>query len=439
VLGRGAEGGEAVSEPTTIDEREPAAVTADAAWRATAAAGAALLAGLVLVLVRDVPGGLAAALLVAGLVIGAFVLVPRAVESVPRRPGLLLVGLALVVLAAWFASRVVGVPLDRVRELPGGSYLAGLARLSESSFWPFVLTVVTAVGGLVLIADALRVRLARRAAAHRAPWQELVAEPEPLGFPWRAVAGVLLVGWSAVLGVGLVGQYVADRPGLMVLAFALGVVGIAVVVGVPLLIAGVARTEQEDEGRARDAERQRFAAHLHDSVLQTLALVQRQAHDPAAVTKLARRQEHALRAWMAGESDLLSGTLAAALRDVVAEVEDEASITVELSTIGDRPVDAAGEVLVAATREALRNAARHGGGAPVFVFAELSPGAAAVFVRDEGPGFVPGDVPTERRGIRDAIVGRMAAVGGRATIDSAPGEGTEVALRLDGPAAGGGR
>ena len=89
---------------------------------------------------------------------------------------------------------------------------------------------------------------------------------------------------------------------------------------------------------------------------------------------------------------------------------------------------------MAAAREALRNALRHGDGAPVFVFAEVTPDRAEVFVRDEGPGFAMDDVPTERRGVRDAIVGRMAAAGGRATIDSAPGEGTEVALRLGGAA-----
>ena len=130
----------------------------------------------------------------------------------------------------------------------------------------------------------------------------------------------------------------------------------------------------------------------------------------------------------------MSDTLVAALRDVVAEVEDEQAITVELTAIGDRPIDLAGEALVAAAREALRNAARYAGGAPVVVFAELNASGVEVFVRDDGAGFDPETIPTERRGIRDAIVGRMAAAGGSATVESAPGEGTEVALRL-GPAA----
>jgi signal transduction histidine kinase len=133
---------------------------------------------------------------------------------------------------------------------------------------------------------------------------------------------------------------------------------------------------------------------------------------------------------MAGEAELLSDTIVAALRDAVATVEDEHGITVELTAIGDRPLDPRGEALVAAAREALRNAARHAEGAPVFVFAELSAGNVEVFIRDEGPGFDAGAVPPERRGIRDAIIGRMASAGVVATVESFAGEGTEVALRL---------
>jgi signal transduction histidine kinase len=133
---------------------------------------------------------------------------------------------------------------------------------------------------------------------------------------------------------------------------------------------------------------------------------------------------------MAGEAELLSETLGAALRDAVAEVEDEEGIAIEHSIIGDRPIDPAGEALAAAAREALRNSARHAAGAAVYVFAEIGPQGVEVFVRDEGPGFVFDDVPSERRGLRDAVIGRMAAIGGSAVIESAPGEGTEVALRL---------
>ena len=174
---------------------------------------------------------------------------------------------------------------------------------------------------------------------------------------------------------------------LQVVVTLLVVGGAVVAIGTPILIASLTRIDRDQAGRAREDERQRFAAHLHDSVLQTLALVQRQADDPAAVVRLARRQEHALRAWMAGEAELTSETLGAALREVVAAVEDEHGATFEVSIIGERPLDAAGEALAAAAREALRNACVHAPGAAVFVFAELSSEHAEVFVRDDGPGF----------------------------------------------------
>ena len=115
---------------------------------------------------------------------------------------------------------------------------------------------------------------------------------------------------------------------------------------------------------------------------------------------------------------------------MVAAVEDEHGVTVETTILGDRPLDREGEALASALREALRNAARHARGAPAFVFAQLGPAGAEAFVRDEGAGFDLAAVPAERRGVRDAIVGRMAAAGGRATVESAPGEGTEVTLRI---------
>jgi signal transduction histidine kinase len=246
--------------------------------------------------------------------------------------------------------------------------------------------------------------------------------------PWRALGGLALVMLSLFLGFGYIG---ASSSGLMSLALLLVLGGgAAAIIAVPLIIAGMARSDRARLTNAREDERRRVAAHLHDSVLQTLALVQRQAHDPAAVARLARRQEHELRAWMAGEVELGAETLGAALRKAVAEVEDDYDAVIELTILGERALDRSTEALAAAAREALRNAARHAPGVPIFVFAQASPDGAEVFVRDEGPGFEPAAVPTERRGVRDSIVGRMAAVGGSAVVDSRPGEGTEVALRI---------
>lgn len=381
-----------------------AGVTADPAWRATALGGGAMVCGLALALSDVVWMRAAVAVALAGAVVAAFVLAPRALAAIQRRPSLLVVGAALLAAATWFLFGAVW---------PMGSLSRAAGDVARARLWPLLLMAVTATGGVILIADALRVRRGSR-------WRAITDGAAP--FPWAAVVGVLLVGWSASLGIGLAAPYVGRDPLRLLVVLIMAGAGIAVIVGTPLLIASFAR--------AREADRTRFAAHLHDSVLQTLALVQRQASDPEAVTRLARRQEHALRAWMAGEAELTSATLVGALHEVVDTVEDEAGVAVELTALGDRPLDARGEALVAAAREALRNAARHGGGAPVVVFAQIDGGGAEVFVRDSGPGFVVDDVPAERRGIRDAIVGRMAAAGGRATVESVPGEGTEVALTL---------
>ena len=404
------------------------ALLTDPVWRATAVAGLAQLGGLAVALSPGSHAVPAVAVAVAGVVIGAFVLAPQALAILHRHPRSIVLGAVALVGLLWVALGLTGFGV-----VGGLGYAPGLEALwsiAHARLLPLALMTLAAIGGLVLIADALRARRGHTRGA-RAPWRQLTGERDagPI-FPWRAVAGVLLVGWAAFLGIGIAGPVVAGSGYMQILVLVVVAGGAAIVIGTPLLIASLTRVDSDHAGSAREDERQRFAAHLHDSVLQTLALVQRQAHDPVAVARLARRQEQSLRAWMAGETQLLGETLGAALRDVVAEVEDEQGITVELTAIGDRALDPAAEALVAATREALRNAARHAGGAGVVVFAEISAAAADVFVRDEGDGFDPDAVAAERRGIRDAIVGRMASVGGRATIESAPGEGTEVALRI---------
>ena len=398
----------------------------DPVWRATAIAGIALLGGLSLALAAPSHALPAVAASLLGVAAGIVVLGRPAATATFRHPVLV----AVAAIALLVALRIVGLDNRVVSSVPGLQAVSSLWGAGRGPVWTLALMALAATGGLVLIADALRIRLGL-AQARQAPWQQLTDGPsESPGIPWRAVAGVALIGWVAFLGVGLAGPYVGGNGVLQVVVTVLVVGGAVVAIGTPILIGSLARIDRDQAGRAREDERQRFAAHLHDSVLQTLALVQRQADDPAAVVRLARRQEHALRAWMAGEAELTSDTLGAALREVVAAVEDEHGATFEVSIIGERPLDATGEALAAAAREALRNACAHALGAAVFVFAELSSEQAEVFVRDDGPGFDPEAVPAERRGIRDALVGRMAAVGGSATIDAVPGGGTEVALRI---------
>jgi signal transduction histidine kinase len=386
----------------------------DPAWRATALAGVALCAALALALAADSGSARAVALALAAgaLPLVVAVLGPGAVRAL-RGTG----GRALVL------------------AIPAGLVLLLLLRLlllgGHGGFALLGSTLLLALCGLVLVGSDLRQRARGAAArAERSPWQQLTTTDRMRTLPWRAVAGGLLVTWAALLTLGVVGGRVGGA-GVASLALVVVVaVAALALVGLPVLVGAAARDDGDRLAQAREDERLRVAAHLHDSVLQTLSLVQRQANDPVAVARLARHQERALRAWMAGHPVQRSDTLAGALHRVVEEVEGEESVEVEVTVLGDRALDAAGDALVAAAREALRNAARHARGAAIVVFAELDERRAAVWVRDEGPGFDLAAVAPERRGVRDAIVGRMAGVGGVATIDSVAGEGTEVALRL---------
>jgi signal transduction histidine kinase len=204
-------------------------------------------------------------------------------------------------------------------------------------------------------------------------------------------------------------------------------------ISAPLWWTMARRLAAERTARARSQERSEVAAHLHDSVLQTLALVQQRAADQDEVAKLARRQERELRSWLAGEGPPRPAErLADALRAAAAEVEEAHGAQVEAVVVGDAMLDERTEALVAATREALTNAAKFASdGGPVRLYAEIDDGAR-VFVDDRGPGFDPEAIPEDRRGVRESIIARMKRYGGRAEIRSGPGEGTEVELTLEG-------
>jgi signal transduction histidine kinase len=213
-------------------------------------------------------------------------------------------------------------------------------------------------------------------------------------------------------------------------ALAAIVVAVALaVIFAPWIIRLARSLTQERSERIRSQERAEVAAHLHDSVLQTLALVQKRADDPRAVAQLARRQERELRSWLFDRTQGEEGNLRAALEHAAAEVEEQHGANVDVVAVGDRPLDDRTSALVAAAREAMVNAARHGGGT-VSVYAEADDGRAQVFVRDRGAGFDPATVPPDRKGIQESIVGRMERHGGHATIHAQPGQGTEVELTL---------
>jgi signal transduction histidine kinase len=214
----------------------------------------------------------------------------------------------------------------------------------------------------------------------------------------------------------------------------LAVIAVVVVLGAifaPWIVRLVRSLTEERAQRIRSQERAEMAAHLHDSVLQTLALVQRRSTDPQEVAALARRQERELRAWLserpaAGKAAALTPALEAA----AAEVEETHGVPVDVVVVGERELDTNLEALVAAAREAMTNAAKFGAGSPVDVYAESNSDTVHVYVRDRGPGFDPGALPPDRRGVRESIVGRMERHGGRARIASDPETGTEVELEL---------
>ncbi len=179
-------------------------------------------------------------------------------------------------------------------------------------------------------------------------------------------------------------------------------------------------------------ERAETAAHLHDSVLQTLALVQRRSDIPAEVRSLARRQERELREWLGGgpQGRRATATLASAVQDVAEEIEAAYGLHVDVVVGGDTALGDAEKPVVAATREALTNAARHAGVDRVDVYVEARADAVAVYVRDRGRGFDPAGVPDDRRGLGESIIGRMQRAGGHAQVHAAPGAGVEVELVL---------
>jgi signal transduction histidine kinase len=182
--------------------------------------------------------------------------------------------------------------------------------------------------------------------------------------------------------------------------------------------------------RVRSQERAELAAHLHDSVLQTLALMQKRANEPREVAALARRQERELRDWLAGDNERPTRkSFATALRATAETIEDDHRLAIDVIVVGDRQIDERAEAVLGAVREGLLNAAKHAAdAAPIHVYAEVEGERVEVFLRDWGPGFEVDGVAADRRGLRESIVGRMERAGGHAEIRSSPGHGTEISL-----------
>jgi phage shock protein PspC (stress-responsive transcriptional regulator) len=248
--------------------------------------------------------------------------------------------------------------------------------------------------------------------------------------PYRGVFGFALVVGAAVLFLYINGAFASASEAALA---AVTVIIVLALVLAPLWVRLGRNLTRERAERIRSQERAEVAAHLHDSVLQTLALMQKKSDDPRQVSTLARKQERELRDWLSGKSDSDRQTsLASALEAAAAEVEERHGLPIDTVTVGDRALDERGAALVAASREAMTNAVRYAGDAgTVRLYAEITPAETQVFVRDRGPGFDLDSVPGDRRGVRDSILGRMKLNGGTAEVRSADGEGTEIELRME--------
>jgi signal transduction histidine kinase/phage shock protein PspC (stress-responsive transcriptional regulator) len=268
----------------------------------------------------------------------------------------------------------------------------------------------------------------RGGGAHRARWLSRLPRADLLegrGARVRAVLGTVVIG----LGVWAFLSSNLDLFGNAPLAVAAVLIGLGVVAG-PWVWRLVLQVADERRERIRSEERAEMAAHLHDSVLQTLALIQR-TDDADEMASLARVQERELRTWLYGKTPVGGAdSLSAALDHVASEIERTHRRRVEVVMVGDCRLDDGVRALVHACREAMVNGARHSGARGVSVYVEVEDDAVNAFIRDQGVGFTRAGVPADRHGIAESIEGRMERNGGLALIESEPGRGTEVRLRI---------
>ncbi|MDX6225275.1 MAG: hypothetical protein QOE64_1651 [Frankiales bacterium] len=347
------------------------------------------------------------------------------------RIGFLLGGVAGVVLYAVFwvvlppDHEADGTPEQRKGLLlalvlfAAGVALLGL-QLGLLSLGPFV-----GPAGLIAVGAAVVWRQSDR--EQRRHWVSSVASNAAgsrRGDVLRLVGGVLLVVAGVAGLLALRGSLAATRDGLVAGALLLGGVG---VLALPWILAQADEARRERRQRIRVEERAEVAAHLHDSVLQTLVLIQKAADDPRQVARLARSQERALRGWLFAQQRAAGG-MRAALEQAAADVESSFGVSVEVVAVGDAVSGERVDALVAAAREAMVNAAKHSGVQAMQVYAEAGDDSMSVFVRDRGSGFDPAGVPADRFGISQSMRARMVRHGGDAHVRSAPGEGTEVQL-----------
>ncbi len=368
----------------------------------------------------------------------------------------LLFGVGVVLYVFLWVTVPVGDPVEAA-DITRPAFLGRLARRQAQRGGPLRIAGPEVMAGVLLLAGAAVLLLARGHAALDLGWvlpvgvlvagvvlawsqlgvvargrSDPSAGGRAQGF-LRIAGGLLLAGVGVLLLVTQIGGEGID-PRLLGQAV---IAAVAVIGGVALVLAPwwlrlVRELGDERAARAREAERADIAAHLHDSVLQTLALIRARSDEPAEVARMARAQERELREWLYQDRPAPGTSVAAALRAVVAEVEDTRSapdgepVAVDLVVVGDRAPDDGTEALLQATREALVNAVTHGR-PPVSAYLEVGEAQVEVFVRDHGDGFDVDDIPADRFGVRESILGRVRRRGGAATV-TCKESGTEVHL-----------
>jgi len=308
-----------------------------------------------------------------------------------------------------------------------GALLAvdAIAPFDAEVAWPALLVAV----GIAVIWQHVQPREQEwwRRIAGSAPGGALGAALGGPGAAVRLILGVVLLGLGIAGTLAALDALAAAQE--VVVAVAATAIGLALIFA-PWIIRLARGFAEERTERIRAQEREEMAARIHDSTLQTLALIQRSAGDAPTTARLARRGERELRGWLfpatAGEEESVRG----AVERMAADVEDLHDVSVEAVCVGDADVAEPLQALLAAVREATVNAAKFAGVDAVRVYVEVEEGRASAYVRDEGVGFDPDAVPADRHGIRDSIVARLRRFGGDARVRSAPGEGTEVEMEV---------
>lgn len=347
-------------------------------------------------------------------------------------------GVGLLVLAALLIFRSLGIWWSDALVWPLVLVSAGLALLWGQSRSPAAPVVAGAAPGDVgrgygragarQPAPATLAPAVAPAPADGAP-SNVTETPTSFGSLYRGGFGIALVLGAALLFLSANDALGAARDAAFTAVVAIVALGLILAPFIWRLGRNLAAERTE---RIRSQERAEVAAHLHDSVLQTLTLMQKRSDDPREVAALARRQERELRDWLADRPGADgSGGFVAAIRGAAEEVEDSHRVKIEVVAVGDCELDEGAAAVVAAAREAMVNAAKFASDGPISLYAEVSAGRIEAYVRDRGPGFDPEAVPADRRGVRESIVGRVRRHGGEAEIRSIAGSGTEVAISLE--------